>query len=131
MAKLWVAVDTDATRAEAESVVDRLTGIVDNGGSLSFEQNQMLDENQEIIGGLDDMSGVMIQVDQNELTVGQRSDLGSYWNDVKAGLEGRPTSLIGRWEGRTIAGYKLLADENKLYQAANAGELDFEDLYEE
>lgn len=58
----------------------------------------------------------------------ERSALGSYWNDVRLYLEGKPHDL-GQYQGVVAGGYVLETDVEWIEYWADSGELEFEDIY--
>jgi outer membrane murein-binding lipoprotein Lpp len=73
----------------------------------------------------------MIQIDERDLSADERSDLGYYWADVRAMLEGRSGNPMSSWAGVRIGGYQVEFDRDTILGMAMSGQLDFDDLYEE
>jgi hypothetical protein len=81
------------------------------------------------------MSGELMRVLTREgivdIEVGdelERSALGSYWNDVRLYLEGRPYDLR-QYAGVVVAGHVLETDVEWIEYWADSGELEFEEIY--
>ena len=60
-----------------------------------------------------------------------RSRLGAYWSAVGRFLETGDSSRIHEFEGVSIGGHELLTDVDAIEDAGWAGELSFEDIYEQ
>ena len=58
----------------------------------------------------------------------ERSVLGSYWNDVRFYLEGKPYDLR-QYTGVTVSGLVLETDPDWIEYWADSGELEFEEIY--
>ncbi len=82
-----------------------------------------------------DENNPVIWISANDLSSDELSSLGEYWNAVRVALDPEWSHhfsyTINDFEGTQIKGYRLEWDTSLIGEYGNAGDLDFDDFYEE